>query len=101
MERTIQAVPLLKLTWLVTVRTQHLLGGAHFVMLDDGLATGEWQIKAAHLREATAESKRGVWDSYAYTKHYYEKVDGQWMFGGIEPTIILMDYEGGFDQVFR
>ncbi|TKX22012.1 scytalone dehydratase-2 [Elsinoe australis] len=84
------------------VRTQHLLGAVHFEKTGSDEAVGHWQIQAAHYR-TLADGSVKEWISASYVDHIYERVGGQWKFGGLRPHTKLwerghvLDVIGQFD----
>lgn len=82
------------------MKTQHILGAVVFKVLDASLVTGDWQCQAMHVRDmGNGEKKK--WVGHAYVKHYYEKIDGEFLFAGVEPNTLLVDSEGSLGEVFE
>lgn len=83
------------------LKTQHLLGASRWEKVNDELIVGMHQVRAAHVRFADetfhTEEMRG--HSHATNEHYYRKVDGQWKFGGLKPTVRWNEED--FENVFK
>lgn len=59
------------------VKTQHLLGAAMFTRIDESRASGDWQIRANHVKKHK-DGRLSIWDSSAYVELTYVIVDGEW-----------------------
>ncbi|KAH8898530.1 NTF2-like protein [Thozetella sp. PMI_491] len=68
------------------VKTQHLLGAVEFELCGRDLAIGTWQIQATH-RRFLADGQVAVWIANGYVKHFFDRIDGVWKFGGLQPTL--------------
>ncbi|KAH7336418.1 putative scytalone dehydratase [Rhexocercosporidium sp. MPI-PUGE-AT-0058] len=83
------------------IKTQHLLGAHYWERVSDTRVIGHHQIRAAHqvytgpdLQEVKLRGH-----SHATNTHYYTKVDGEWKFAGLKPTVRWNEHE--FEKVFQ
>ncbi|PVH88679.1 putative scytalone dehydratase [Cadophora sp. DSE1049] len=83
------------------IQTQHLLGAHYWERISDTHVIGHHQIRAAHqvftgpdLKEVKLKGH-----SHATNVHYYTKVDGEWKFAGLKPTVRWNEHE--FEKVFK
>ncbi|KAH8748000.1 hypothetical protein F5883DRAFT_509502 [Diaporthe sp. PMI_573] len=79
------------------LHTQHFLGASNFKPVSDEAATGNWQIRARHVR-TFADGKTAEWDSSLYTEYRYVKINGEWKIGGWKPHTIVAE-TGRHDEV--
>ncbi|MCJ1341144.1 centractin- actin- protein of the dynactin complex [Bachmanniomyces sp. S44760] len=83
------------------VKTQHLLGATEWEKVSDTEVIGHHQLRAAHLRYTDSSmqriDRRG--HSHATNIHYYKKVDGDWKFAGLRPTVRWNEYD--FEKIFK
>lgn len=77
--------PVLKLC---LVQTQHLLGASFFKPVSDGEATGNWQIRARHVR-TFSDGKTADWDASSFAEYRYVRINGEWKIGGWRPHTVV------------
>jgi scytalone dehydratase len=82
------------------LQTQHLIGMSRWDKIADDYIVGHHQLRAANMRYADASRtvQKMSGHAHATNEHYYRKVDGQWKFAGLKPTIRWN--EDSFDKVF-
>lgn len=83
------------------VDTQHHLGGSKYVKVSDEEILGYHQLRAAHQRY-TGEDRKEIeakGHGHALIKHIYKKVDGEWKFAGLRPTVRWNEHE--FEKIFK
>ncbi|KAJ5035557.1 uncharacterized protein L3040_008023 [Drepanopeziza brunnea f. sp. 'multigermtubi'] len=83
------------------LETQHLLGARRYERVSDSRIIGYHQIRAAHQVYTTPalEEVRHKGHVHASNVHYYAKVNGEWKFAGLKPTVRWSEHE--FERVFR
>ncbi|KAH7409197.1 putative scytalone dehydratase [Cadophora sp. MPI-SDFR-AT-0126] len=83
------------------VKTQHLLGAHYWERISDTHVIGHHQIRAAHQVYTGPDLKEVKLKvhSHATNIHYYTKVDGEWKFAGLKPTVKWNEHE--FEKVFK
>lgn len=83
------------------VKTQHLIGASKWVRLSDEEVHGYHQLRAAHQRDNPDSKANGVdtkGHGHAMIKHIYKKLNGEWKFAGLRPSVRWNEYE--FDKIF-
>lgn len=91
------------------VATQHFVGPGMFTRTSDGEITGEFQVRAHHVRFSSGEGKgyaKGEGrkalarsTGYASIKHFYKRgEDSVWRFAGLEPRVLFN--EGDLKALF-
>ncbi|KAH6711152.1 putative scytalone dehydratase [Leptodontidium sp. 2 PMI_412] len=82
------------------IKTQHLLGAHYWERVSDTRVIGHHQIRAAHQVYTGPDMKevKLKGHSHATNIHYYTKVDGEWKFAGLKPTVRWNEHE--FEKVF-
>ena len=83
------------------IHTQHHIGASKWEKLSDEEVIGYHQLRAAHQRYTgpdmqTVENKG---HGHAMIKHTYKKVDGEWKFAGLRPTVRWNEFE--FEKIFK
>ena len=81
------------------MHTQHLLGNVTFEFHghNHDHASGLWQILATHRRKLNT-GQIAVYVASGYVKHFYDKIEGEWRFGGVEPQLPVTE-EGKIEFV--
>lgn len=84
-----------------TIKTQHLLGQTWWERVSDTEVIGHHQLRAAHQVYKTPELKevKLKGHGHATNEHYYRKINGEWKFAGLKPTVRWNEYR--FEDVFR
>lgn len=82
------------------IHTQHHIGASKWEKVSDEEVLGYHQLRAAHQRYTgpdmqTVENKG---HGHAMIKHTYKKIDGEWKFAGLRPTVRWNEFE--FEKIF-
>lgn len=69
---------------------QHLLGEVIFESTGSDTAQGNWQVQATHIRKLSS-GEVAEWTVGTYAIHFYNRVDGKWMFAGLKPQPVITE----------
>ncbi|KAH8698721.1 Scytalone dehydratase [Talaromyces proteolyticus] len=77
------------------VQTQHFLGASKYEKISETEIHGTHQIRAAHQKyiEPDKKSVYAKGHGHAIMVHFYKKIDGQWKFAGLRPTVRWNEFE--------
>lgn len=80
--------------------TQHFVGSTRWERVSDTEVIGWHQLRVPHQRytDASRTVVKVKGHAHSANQHWYKKVDGEWKFAGLAPTIRWGEYN--FDQVF-
>ncbi|OJJ01840.1 hypothetical protein ASPVEDRAFT_83363 [Aspergillus versicolor CBS 583.65] len=83
-----------------TIKTQHLIGATWWEVVSETEVIGHHQLRAAHQVYTSPDLSdvKLKGHSHATNEHYYRKIDGQWKFAGLKPTVRWN--EELFEEVF-
>ncbi|KZF21406.1 Scytalone dehydratase [Xylona heveae TC161] len=83
------------------VNTQHFIGASKWERISEDEAIGYHQLRAAHQRYTGPDKKtvEAKGHGHAMIKHNYRKVDGEWKFAGLRPTVRWNEFE--FEKIFK
>ncbi|KAG8165916.1 hypothetical protein KVR01_004468 [Diaporthe batatas] len=70
------------------LQTQHLLGASVFKLISHDEATGNWQIRARHVR-TFANGETADWDASSLMEYRYVKINGEWKISGWRPHTVM------------
>jgi len=80
--------------------TQHFCGASTWEKVSDTEIIGYHQLRVPH-QKYTDETRTAILvkgHAHSSNQHWYKKVDGEWKFAGLNPTIRWGEYD--FDKVF-
>ena len=82
------------------VHTQHHIGASKWVKISEDEVHGYHQLRAAHQRYTAADHKtvENKGHGHAMIQHWYKKVDGEWKFAGLRPSVRWNEFE--FEKIF-
>ncbi len=83
------------------VHTQHHIGASKWEKISESEVIGHHQLRAANQRY-TGLDKQNVENKghgHAMIKHWYKKIDGEWKFAGLRPTVRWNEY--AFEKIFK
>jgi scytalone dehydratase len=77
------------------LKTQHLLGGGKWELLNDGTVHVSHQIRVAHQRYSNEDLAVVInkGHSHGVTQYWFRKVDGVWKLAGVEPQVEFAEYD--------
>ncbi|MCJ1479891.1 hypothetical protein MMC06_000045 [Schaereria dolodes] len=83
------------------IHTQHHIGASKWEKLSDDDAVGYHQLRAAHQRYTSLDMKtvENKGHGHAMIKHVYKRVNGEWKFAGLRPTVRWNEFE--FEKIFK
>lgn len=83
------------------LKTQHLVGVAKWVQTGEDTITGYNQMRVAHQKYTDDTLSEVAVKGHGHGKAtiWYQRVDGVWKFGGIEPDIRWSEYD--HDKIFE
>ncbi|KAI9814064.1 MAG: centractin- actin- protein of the dynactin complex [Pycnora praestabilis] len=83
------------------VNTQHHVGASKFEKISDTEVIGSHQLRAAHQRYTGPDRKtvENKGHGHAMIKHWYKKIDGEWKFAGLKPSVRWNEFE--FEKIFK
>ncbi|KAI4135204.1 MAG: hypothetical protein LQ347_000877 [Umbilicaria vellea] len=83
------------------IHTQHHIGASKWEKVSDEEVIGYHQLRAAHQRYTGPDMKtvENKGHGHAMIKHTYKKIDGDWKFAGLRPTVRWNEFE--FDKIFK
>ena len=81
--------------------TQHFCGASTFEKVSDTEIIGYHQLRVPHQKYTDETRSQVMLKGHAHSsnQHWYKKVDGEWKFAGLNPTIRWGEYD--FDKVFE
>lgn len=72
------------------VKTQHLLGASTFTRVDESTATGDWQVRANHIK-TLQDGSISVWENSAYSELTYIQIEGEWKLHAWRPHTVTSE----------
>ncbi|EXJ56424.1 scytalone dehydratase [Cladophialophora yegresii CBS 114405] len=81
--------------------TQHFCGASTWERVSDTEIIGYHQLRVPHQKYADETRSKVLVKGHAHSsnQHWYKKIDGEWKFAGLNPTIRWGEYD--FDKVFE